>query len=41
MDLHWNEKRRRSTGSRGSVARYEEKEVKVYHRRSVQEREAT
>jgi hypothetical protein len=40
MDLQWNEKRRRSTGSRSGVARSEEKEMKVYHRRSVEERDA-
>jgi hypothetical protein len=40
MDLQWNDKRRRSTGSRSGVARSEEKEMKVYHRRSVQERDA-
>jgi hypothetical protein len=39
MDLQWKEKRRRSTGSRSGFARYEEKEVKVYHRRIVQERD--
>jgi hypothetical protein len=40
MDLQWNDKRRRSTGSRSGVARSEEKEMKVYHRRSVEERDA-
>jgi hypothetical protein len=40
MDLHCNEKRTRSTSSKGSVARSKEKEVKVYHHRSVHEREA-
>jgi hypothetical protein len=40
MDLQWNDKRRRSTGSRSGVARSEETEIKVYHRRSVEERDA-
>jgi hypothetical protein len=39
MDIQWKEKRRRSTGSRSGLARSEEKQVKVYHRRSVQERD--
>jgi hypothetical protein len=37
MDIHWTDKRSRSTSSRRSV---QEKEVIVYHRRSVQERDA-
>jgi hypothetical protein len=37
MDIYWSDKRSRSTGSRRNV---QEKEVKVYHHRSVQERDA-
>jgi hypothetical protein len=37
MGIQWSDKRSRSTGSRRSV---KEKEVIVYHRRSVQERDA-
>jgi hypothetical protein len=41
MDIQWSAKRSRSTGSRRTVPRSEqEKEVLVYHRRSVQERDA-
>jgi hypothetical protein len=40
MDLQWNEKRRRSTSSRSSLAWSEEKQLKVYHRSIVQERDA-
>jgi hypothetical protein len=41
MDIQWSAKRSRSTGSRRSVSGSgQQKELLVYHRRSVQERDA-
>jgi hypothetical protein len=42
MDIQWSDKRRRSIGSRRTVAgSVQQKEVLVYHCKTMQERDAT